>query len=182
VGWILKRWTVRALATVMLFSIESSVELICGMERNSFVGIAVGLQLDLGNMLRLMAEARDVSPAKHPGRFRGPPSRHQALFLLQNIQAGSEAHPAATRRCFFCETSSVRFRGPPSRHQALFLLRNIQCQVQRPTQPPPGGVSAEILQPVPKFNQADHSVGGTRGRSWLRHCATSRKVVGSIFH
>ena len=141
-GWILKRWTVRALATVMLFSIESSVELICGMERNSFVGIAVGLQLDLGNMLRLMAEARDVSPAKHPGRFRGPPSRHQALFLL----------------------------------------RNIQCQVQRPTQPPPGGVSAEILQPVPKFNQADHSVGGTRGRSWLRHCATSRKVVGSIFH
>ena len=23
-------------------------------------------------------------------------------------------------------------------------------------------------------------VGGTRWRSWLRHCATSRKVVGSI--
>jgi hypothetical protein len=25
-----------------------------------------------------------------------------------------------------------------------------------------------------------HSTGGTRWRSWLRHCATSRKVTGSI--
>jgi len=25
-----------------------------------------------------------------------------------------------------------------------------------------------------------NSVGGTRWRSWLRHCATSRKVAGSI--
>jgi hypothetical protein len=60
--------------------LESSVGLLCGMERNSSVGIAAARRLDLGNMLLLMAEARDISSAKHPGRFRGPPSRQQGLF------------------------------------------------------------------------------------------------------
>ena len=58
VGWILQQWTVRALAAVMLFSIESNVVgLLCGMERNGSVGIAARPRLDSGNMLRLMAEA-----------------------------------------------------------------------------------------------------------------------------
>ena len=57
VGWVLKQWTIRALATVMLFSIESNVVgLLCGMERNGSFGIAARLRLDAGNMLRLMAE------------------------------------------------------------------------------------------------------------------------------
>jgi len=31
-----------------------------------------------------------------------------------------------------------------------------------------------------KINKAMYLCGGTQWRSWLRHCATSRKVVGSI--
>jgi hypothetical protein len=31
-----------------------------------------------------------------------------------------------------------------------------------------------------EFNQSNENSGGTRWRSWLRHCATSRKVAGSI--
>ena len=46
VGWILKQWTIRALATVMLFSIESTVGLLCGMERNSSVSLVARLRLD----------------------------------------------------------------------------------------------------------------------------------------
>ena len=37
--------------------------------------------------------------------------------------------------------------------------------------------------PVVKINSPSHSLlvgGGTRWRSWLSHCATSRKVAGSI--
>ena len=30
------------------------------------------------------------------------------------------------------------------------------------------------------FFQVPFHAGGTRWRSWLRHCATSRKVMGSI--
>jgi len=48
-------------------SIKSSVSLLCGMEGTGSVGIAAGLQLDSGNMLRLMAEARDVSSSNGPG-------------------------------------------------------------------------------------------------------------------
>jgi hypothetical protein len=31
-----------------------------------------------------------------------------------------------------------------------------------------------------KMNMAANGTGGTRWRSWLRHCATNRKVAGSI--
>ena len=80
VGFILRQRTIRALATVMLFSIERNVVgLLRGMERNGSVGIAARLRLDSGNMLRLVAEAWGLSSSKCPCWVRGPPS-HQGLF------------------------------------------------------------------------------------------------------
>jgi hypothetical protein len=38
-----------------------------------------------------------------------------------------------------------------------------------------GGSGASAL-----FNKVFEFLGGTRWRSWLRHCATSREVAGSI--
>jgi hypothetical protein len=79
VGWMLKQWTIRTLVAVKLFSIESSVGLLWGIERKGSVRIVAGLQLDWGNVLQLTAQARDVSSSRRPGWIRGPPS-HQGLF------------------------------------------------------------------------------------------------------
>ena len=43
-----------------------------------------------------------------------------------------------------------------------------------------GNTATLVFNLAIKFASCTTKVGGTRWRSWLRHCATSRKVAGSI--
>ena len=56
-------------------------------------------------------------------------------------------------------------------------LRSIDGQRIVRSRPP-----TVIIEPITKYYKIILTVfdGGTRWRSWLTHCATSRKVVGSI--
>ena len=120
VGWILKQWAIRALATVMLFSIYTVSDCYVESNCNSSDGIAARIRLDSRKHVEI------------DGRGQ---------------------------RSVFFETSRLD---------------------RRPTHPP-GAVSVEMRQPVPKCNQSASFSLVTRWCSWLRHCATSRKVAGSIF-
>jgi hypothetical protein len=53
---------------------------------------------------------------------------------------------------------------------------NVNQYQYRPGQ----ALTVSRMSRLPKFIDNKNMKGGTRWRSWLRHCATSFKVVGSI--
>jgi len=107
-----------------------------------------------------------------------------ALYRLLTFQVPNLISPF---RCLGRTKISIQARGMYSNFvtKPVFMARICQHLAQPPScRTNPCRLSAtaysiysqltSILEAVPP------TAGGTRWRSWLRHCATSRKVAGSI--
>jgi hypothetical protein len=100
--------------------------------------------------------------------------------------------PPLDQKSESCSPQPSHYTDPQncSGRDGIFFSRKINGCVSTPWEPSSARLASVLRMPEKTqwvlstksvyFYYAPVKMGGTRWRSWLRHCATSRKVAGSI--